>query len=154
MTAEADPAPRVIVCAVDGSNADANAVEVAVQLAVLTGARLALVAVAPALAGDSADVARRRWTLEEAVSALELTAKTLDDRVDVDCYVDAGNPVRRLGEFATLVRALLLVVGTTASAKGRPPSIVASGLGRTAPCPVVVVSESAPVPPIARLCGD
>lgn len=153
MAFEADHAPRVVVCAVDGSNADANAVDVATQLAVLTGARLALIAVAPALADDSAEVARRRWTLEEALSALELTAKTLDDRVDVDCYVDAGNPVRRLVEFATLVRALLLVVGTSAAAKDQPPSIIAGGLGRAAPCPVVVVSESAPVPPIVRLRG-
>jgi nucleotide-binding universal stress UspA family protein len=153
VASEPDPAARVVVCAVDGSNADANAVEVATQLAVLTGARLALIAVAPALTGDSAEVARRKWTLEEALSALELTAKTLDDRVEVDCYVDAGNPVRRVVELATLVRALLLVVGTSASANGRPPSIVVGGLGRAAPCPVVVVSESAPVPPIVRLRG-
>jgi nucleotide-binding universal stress UspA family protein len=152
MATDTDPT-RVIVCAVDGSNADANAVEVATQLAVLTGARLALIAVAPALADDPADVARRRWTLEEALSALELTAKTMDDRVDVDCYVDAGNPVRRVVEFATLVRALLLVVGRSASGKARPLSMVAGGLGRAAPCPVVVVSEHAPVPPIVRPRG-
>lgn len=43
MAAEADREGRVVVCAVDGSSADASAVEVATQLAVLAEARLALV---------------------------------------------------------------------------------------------------------------
>ena len=42
--AEAEREARLIVCAVDGSIADTNAVEVATQLAVLAKARLALVA--------------------------------------------------------------------------------------------------------------
>ncbi len=153
MAAEADRRARLIVCAVDGSNADANVVEVATQLAILADARLALVAVAPARTGNAGELARLTWTLEEALSALELTARTLDGRVGVDCYVDAGNPVRRLVEFATLTRALLLVVGTNARAQGHPPSIVAGRLIRAAPCPVVVVSETTPVPAIARLNG-
>lgn len=78
--------------------------------------------------------------------ALELTAATVDSRVGVDCYLDAGSPVRRLVEFAARTRALLVVVGTHARASGRPPSIVAGGLTRAAPCPVVVVPEGAPVP--------
>lgn len=92
MAADADREARLIVCAVDGSNADANAVEVATQLALLADARLALIAVAPTGTGDTAEIALRKWTLEEALSALELTAKTLDERVGVDCYVDVGNP--------------------------------------------------------------
>ena len=82
--------------------------------------------------------------------ALELTAATLDGRVGVDCYLDAGNPVRRLVEFAARTRALLIVVGTHARESGRPPSIVASGLTRAAPCPVVVVPEAAPLPELDK----
>jgi nucleotide-binding universal stress UspA family protein len=146
MAAEAGRDARVIVCAVGGSSADANAVEVATQLAVLAKARLALLAVAPVPMGDAREVARPAWTLEEAMRALELTAATVDSRVGVDCYLDAGSPVRRLVEFAARTRALLVVVGTHARASGRPPSIVAGGLTRAAPCPVVVVPEGAPVP--------
>jgi nucleotide-binding universal stress UspA family protein len=153
MGTEAARERRLVACAVDGSLADAGAVEVAVQLALVTGARLALIAVAPTEADDKSGVARRNWTLEEALSALELTAKTLDERVGVDCYVDAGNPVRRLVRFATLMQPLLLVVGTNASGPGRPASILAGGLIRAAPCPVVVVPGKAPVPPIAALHG-
>jgi len=146
MTAKADREARMIVCAVDGSSADENAVEVATQLAVLGEARLALVAVAPVSIGDGREFAQPAWTLEEAMRALELTAASLESRVGVDCYLDAGNPVSRLVEFSARTRALLLVVGTQARASGRPPSIVASGLTRAAPCPVVVVPEAAPVP--------
>lgn len=148
MAADAAHEARLVACVVDGSSADASAVEVAVQLALVTGARLALIAVAPTRVDDTAGVARRNWTLEEALSALELTAKTLDERVGVDCYVDAGNPVRRLVRFATLMRPLLLVVGTNAPGPGRPASLLAGGLIRAAPCPVVVVPGKAQVPPI------
>lgn len=146
MAADADRDARVIVCALDGSSADARAAEVAAQLAVLARARLALLAVAPAATGDAREFALPAWTLEEAMRALELTAATLDNRVRVDCYLDAGNPVRRLVEFAARTHALLLVAGTHARTSGRPPSIVTSGLTRTAPCPVVVVPEAAPPP--------
>jgi nucleotide-binding universal stress UspA family protein len=146
MAAEADREARVIVCAIDGSSADASAVEVATQLAVLARARLALLAVAPVPIGDTRGFALPAWALEEAMRALELTAAALESRVGVDCYLDPGNPVRRLVEFAARTRALLLVVGTQAQASGRPPSIVASGLTRAAPCPVVVVPETAPLP--------
>jgi nucleotide-binding universal stress UspA family protein len=113
---------------------------------VLAGARLALVAVAPVPRGDTREFALPAWTLEEAMSALALRAVALDSRVGVDCYLDAGNPVRRLVEFAARTRALLLVIGTISPALGRPPSIVASGLIRAAPCPLVVVPEAAPLP--------
>jgi len=93
---------------------------------------------------DEQQRARPRCELDQ--SALELTAAALDSRVGVDCYLDAGNPVRRLVEFAARTRALLLVVGANAPSSGRPPSIVASGLSRAAPCPVVVVPEAAPLP--------
>jgi nucleotide-binding universal stress UspA family protein len=146
MAADANRDARVIVCAVDGSSADARAVEVATQLAVLAEARLALLAVAPASTGDTREFALPAWTLEEAMKTLELTAAALDSRVRVDCYLDAGNPVRRLVEFAARTRALLLVVGTHARTSGRPPSIVTSGLTRAAPCPVVVVPEAVPLP--------
>jgi nucleotide-binding universal stress UspA family protein len=96
--------------------------------------------------GAPREFALPAWTLEEAMRALELTAAALDSRVGVDCYLDAGNPVRRLVEFAARTRALLLVVGANAPSSGRPPSIVASGLSRAAPCPVVVVPEAAPLP--------
>jgi nucleotide-binding universal stress UspA family protein len=142
--------PRLVVCAIDGSNADTNAVEVATQLAALTGARLALVAVAPTDTHDEREIAARAWTLEEALNSLRRNATKLDDRIEVDCYVDAGNPVRRLVEFAALTQPLLLVVGRNDSATGRIPSIVAGGLVRAAPCPVVVVSDTAPVPLLAR----
>lgn len=154
MAAEAKREARLIVCAVDGSIADANAVEVATQLAVLANARLALVAVASVRTGDTRHgFGQRAWTLEEALGALELTAKTLNSRIAVDCYVDAGNPVRRLVEFAALTQALLLVVGTNATT-GRPPSIVANGLVRSAPCPVVVVPQAAPVPALDTLLNE
>lgn len=138
--------PRLVVCAVDGSKADATAVEVAAQLAVLADARLALIAVVPLPADGPREPHLQGWTLEEALTALELTARTLDSRVGVDCYVDAGNPIRKLVEFAAQRQALLLVVGTNVSGTGRPPSIVAGGLARAAPCPVVVVPETVPAP--------
>jgi nucleotide-binding universal stress UspA family protein len=146
MAAEADREARVIVCAVDGSSADESAVEVATQLAVLAEARLALLAVAPVPIADTRELALPTWTLGEAMRALELTAAGLHGRVGVDCYLDAGNPVRRLVEFAARTGALLLVVGTHARASGRPHSIVASGLSRAAPCPVVLVPEAARLP--------
>lgn len=150
MAAEADREGRVVVCAVDGSTADASAVEVATQLAVLARARLALVAVAPVPMDDPRELAPPAWTLEEAMRALERTAATLDSRVGIDCYLDAGNPVRRLVEFAARTRALLLVVGANAPSSGRPPSIVAGGVARAAPCPVVVVPEAAPLPELDK----
>ena len=57
--------------------------------------------------------------------------------------------VRRLVEFAERKAALLLVVGARRSPGGDPPSIVAGGLFRAAPCPVVVVPETAARPTIA-----
>lgn len=137
---------RVVVCAIDGSTSDGNAVEVATQLAVLAGARLALVAVAPVPVAGAREWGLPTWTMEEARAALELTAERLDHRVDVDVYLDSGNPVRRFAELAERKRALLLVVGTRGTLTGRPPSIVANGLARSAPCPVVIVPEAAPVP--------
>jgi len=142
MTAES----RVIVCAVDGSTADAAAIDVAAQLAVLADARLALLAVAPVPIDSVGDQAPPPWTLEDAKRALERTAAAVDDRVGVDCYLDAGNPVRRLVEFAGRTRPLLVVVGTRARDPALPPSIGASGLIRGAPCPVVVVPEAGYVP--------
>ena len=137
---------RVVVCAIDGSSSDENAAEVAAQLAVLAGARLALVAVAPVPSVGARESGLPTWTMEEASRALELTADALDHRVAVDVYLDSGNPVRRLGELAARQRALLLVVGTRDAQTGGPSSIVAGGLSRTAPCPVVVVPETAAVP--------
>jgi nucleotide-binding universal stress UspA family protein len=135
---------RLVVCAIDGSAADGNAAEVATQLAVLAEARLALIAVAP-VAG-APDLGLRTWTMDEARRALELTAEALDRRVAVDVYLDSGNPVRRIVELAERKRALILVVGTSTPVPGRPPSITASGVSRSAPCPVVIVPETAPVP--------
>lgn len=119
MAADADrEGQRVVVCALDGSSADASTVEVATQLAALAGARLALVAVAPVPTGDPREFALPAWTLEVAMRALELTAATLDGRVGVDCYLDAGNPVRRLVEFAARTRVLLIVVGNACAGVG------------------------------------
>jgi len=149
MAAEDDRASRVVVCAVDGSIVDGNAVEVAAQLAVLSEARLALLAVAPVPLAGAREWGLPAWTLEEARRALELTAEALDGRVEVDCYLEAGNPVRRLIEFAARKRALLLVVGTSGLVSNRPASIVASGVSRSAPCPVVVVPEEIAPPDLA-----
>jgi nucleotide-binding universal stress UspA family protein len=137
---------RLVVCGLTGSSADASAVDVAAQLARLVRAELALVAVAPVPVRAAREYGVPEWTLEEARRALELTADTLAGRVAVGCYLDSGNPVRRLAEFAARKDALLLVVGTRAPANARPPSIVASGIARAAPCPLVVVPEAAPVP--------
>lgn len=137
---------RVVVCAVDGSTSDGNAAEVATQLAVLAGARVALVAVAPVPVASARAWGLPTWTMDEARAALELTADLIAHRVDVVVYLDSGNPVRRLVELAERKRALLLVVGTHGAPEGGPASIVASGLARNAPCPVVVVPEAARVP--------
>lgn len=142
---EADESSRVVVCNLEGSRHDANAVEVARQLALVARARLALVAVAAVRVPGAFDVPPT-WTPEEARAALELTAATVDGAVDVDCYLEIGNPVRRLTEFAKDTRALLLVVGTSSDAADRPASLSARGVARSAPCPVVVVAESAAVP--------
>jgi len=133
---------RVVICAIDGSTSDESAAEVATQLAVLAKARLALVAIAPVPVADTRDRHVPTWTVDEARRALQLTAEALAHRVDVDAYLDSGNPVRRLVELAERKHALLLVVGT----RGVPASIVASGLSRSAPCPVVIVREAAAVP--------
>jgi nucleotide-binding universal stress UspA family protein len=142
---------RVVVCSLEGSRYDANAVEVASQLALVAEARLALVAVAPLPDPD----ARREpppWTPEEARRALELTAGSLDGDLAVDCILELGHPMRRLIEFARASRALLLVVGA-GEAAGRPPSLVGRGLAKSAPCPVVIVPESAGVPALVRASG-
>jgi nucleotide-binding universal stress UspA family protein len=88
----------------------------------------------------------RAWTVEEARRTLEFTADALEQRIDVDCYLDSGNPVRRLVELAARKHALLLVVGTPGGASDQPPSIIASGVSRSAPCPVVVVRHGSRVP--------
>jgi nucleotide-binding universal stress UspA family protein len=137
---------RVVVCAIDGSAVDANAVEVAAQLAALSEARLALVAVAPVEPDAAREWGTPTWTPAEARRALELTTAGLLGRVDVDGYLEAGNPVRRLVEFAARKRALLLVVGTRGPASSRPASIVANGVARSAACPVVVVPDGTAVP--------
>lgn len=146
MMPEQDAAARVVVCAVEGSAVDGNAVEVATQLAVLAEARLALLAVAPVPPAGAREWGLPVWTLEDARTALELTAEALEGRIGVDCYLEAGNPGRRLIEFAARKRALLLVVGVPGPASGRPSSIVASGVARNAPCPVVVVPDGTAVP--------
>jgi nucleotide-binding universal stress UspA family protein len=145
---------RVVVCGIEGSAADAATVEVAAQLARLAQAQLALVAVAPLPLSGAREYGVPEWTLEEARTTLELTAEALQGRVPVECHLDSGNPLRRLAEFAARKRALLLVVGTRAPATGRPQSIVASGLARGAPCPLVVVPEVAPVPELADAWFD
>jgi nucleotide-binding universal stress UspA family protein len=142
-------AERLVICAIDGSTSDGNAAEVATQLAVLAQARLALVAVAPVPAGARESAVSTAWTMEEARRALEMTADALQHRVPVYVYLDSGNPVRRLVELAERKRALLLVVGTRGPLTGRPSSMVANGLARGAPCPVVVVPETAAVPALA-----
>jgi nucleotide-binding universal stress UspA family protein len=134
---------RVVVCSLEGALHDGNAVEVAGRLARLARARLALVAVVPlpAAVRDTSPA----WTAEEAIDALELTAAAVDAALAVDCHLELGNPARRLVEVAERERALLLVVGTSDDAH-RPPSIVVRGIARSAPCPVVLVRETAPVP--------
>jgi len=48
-------------------------------------------------------------------------------------------------EFAARKRALLLVVGTHGRLSRRPTSIIAGGVSRSAPCPVVVVPDGVAV---------
>jgi nucleotide-binding universal stress UspA family protein len=144
---------RVVVCSLEGSRYDANAVEVAFQLAHVAEARLALVAVAPIADADERRD-RSPWTPEEARRALETAAASLDGDLGVDCVLEIGHPMRRLLEFARASDALLLVVGAGGEAAGRPPSIVARGLAKSAPCPVVVVPETAAVPALARRAED
>jgi nucleotide-binding universal stress UspA family protein len=146
LAAEADREARLVVCAIEGSSVDTNAVELAAQLAVLSEARLALLAVAPVPPAGAHEWGLPSWTLDEARRTLELRAEALDGRIDVECYLEAGNPVRRLVEFAARKRALLLVVGTRGPIASRPPSIVASGVARAAPCPVVVVPDGTAIP--------
>jgi nucleotide-binding universal stress UspA family protein len=154
MTAASDRDSRVVVCAIEGSVVDENAVEVGAQLAVLSKARLALLAVAPVPPASAREWGLPTWTPAEARRALELTAAGLSGRVDVDCYLEAGNPVRRLVEFSARKRALLLVVGTRGPASSWPASIVASGVSRSAPCPVVVVPDGAAVPELDPLRNE
>jgi len=146
MAAEPQRESRVVVCAIEGSIVDGNAVEIATQLALLAEARLALLAVAPLPLSGVREWGLPAWTLEEARRTLERTAETLESRVVVDCYLEAGNPIRRLIEFAARKRALLLVVGTNGLVSSRPASIVASGVSRSAPCPVVVVPQEISLP--------
>lgn len=132
---------RVVVCAVDGSAADTNALEVASRLAVALRARLALLAVAPAPVLDTLDRGLPGWTPDDARAILELTTEALDHPFGVDSYLDSGNPVQSLVELAARKRALLLVVGTNGRLSPRPTSIVAGGIARSASCPVVVVPD-------------
>jgi nucleotide-binding universal stress UspA family protein len=142
---------RVVVCAIEGSAVDEKAVEVAAQLAVLSEARLALLAVAPVPPASAREWGLSTWTPAEAMRVLERTAVELLGRVDVDYYLEAGNPVRRLVEFAARKRALLLVVGTRSPAASGTASIVASGVSRNAPCPVVVVPDGTAAPELVPL---
>lgn len=136
----AETAP-VVVCAIEGSAVDPNAVEVAARLASALRARLALLAVAPTPALDTLDPGLPGWTPDEARAVLELTAQGLDHPFGVDCCLDSGNPVQRMVEFAARKRALLLVIGTNGRLSPRPASIIAGGVSRSAPCPVVVVPD-------------
>jgi nucleotide-binding universal stress UspA family protein len=145
MASEGERAGRVVVCAVEGASVDGNAVEVAAQLAVLSEARLALIAVAPVPPTGAHERELPAWTPDDARRALAFTADALEHRVDVDCYLEAGNPVRRLVEFAARKRALMLVVGSRGPVPRSPSSIVASGVVRSAPCPVVVVPDGTPI---------
>lgn len=141
MTQHAAEKARVVVCAVDCATVHRNAVEVSAGLALVLRAQLALVAVAPAASLDTLDVGLPGGTPNEARRVLELTAEALDHPFGVDCYLDSGNPVQRLAEFAARKRALLLVIGTHDRLSQRPASIVAGGLSRSAPCPLVVVPD-------------
>lgn len=150
MAAAPDRDSRVVVCAIDGSAGDENVVEIAAQLAVLSKAQLALLAVAPVPPASAREWGLPTWTPAEAMRVLERTTVGLLGRVDVDYYLEAGNPVRRLVEFAARKRALLLVLGTRGSASSGPASIVANGVSRNAPCPVVVVPDGTAVPELDR----
>jgi nucleotide-binding universal stress UspA family protein len=142
MAAEPDRETRIVVCAVEGSAVDGAVVEVAAQLAVLTEARHSrCLPLCHSRRTGAHAWGLRALTVPEARRALELTAGALESRVDVDCYLEAGNPIRRLVEFAVRRHTLLLVVGTHPQITGRPSSIVASRVSRSAPCPVVVVPE-------------
>ena len=59
--------------------------------------------------------------------------------------------MRRLVELAARKRALLLVVGARGTITGRPTSIVANGVSRSAPCPVVIVRDGMPIPELDPL---
>ena len=146
MASAPDRESRVVVCAIEGSDIDENAVEIAAQLAILTKARLALLAVAPVPPASARERGLPTWTPAEAMRALERTTVGLLGRVDVDYYLEAGNPVRRLVEFAARKRALLLVVGMDSPASSSPASIAASSVSRIAPCPVVVVPGRTALP--------
>lgn len=141
---------RLLICGVDDSPGAREAARVAVRLAEVLAAELLLVHVGsvPVVPGASAVPGGRA---EVAALAREDAERVLE-RVAVDAgattaarrvaFGSAADVVRRLAEHED---ATLIVVGSRGQGHLRAALLgsVSSELGRSAPCPVVVVSPGA-----------
>jgi|SRR5579862_1158029 len=117
-----------IICAVDGSEGVAAAVQVARRLAERFDARIVLVRVAHGVRAGPAD------------------ARATGSRAE-EYRLAAGDPAEAVAVIATEEKADLIVVGVPRRRLGRATGTeFARDLAATAPCPVVLVPPEAAAP--------
>jgi|SRR5579871_1214945 len=140
-TQTAQPNPRAIVCAVDGSDATVSLIRWAIDFGNLTGATLSVVRVVdpvtdwPSLASEQRVQEQVRLEAQREIEAVLSHA-----RITVPFRVPVGRIVETVVSEATTENADLIVVGrgTLAEPFGRLRTH-AFGIIQSAPCPVISV---------------
>ena len=152
MTARHQSRGRTILVATDGSEGAQRALQVAIDLAKASGDRLVLVAVWHELRADfgiplyelipSLIEVPRDWAAETlAADAAKASAAGLE----VETLRRYGHPAREICGVAREMRPRLIVIGSTGwgPIDGTLFGSVSKGVVNHAPCPVLVVPESA-----------
>lgn len=143
-----------ILVAVDGSACAGNALELAIDLARLEGARLSLRCIV-----DPSDAVWRvppSPMAEQLVEAAEAGAQRVidgalkraaDAGLDAEGFVRYGSVAREIAAQARETGADAIVMGTHgwSGIKHALMGSVAEGVLRHAPCPVIVVRDKAPL---------
>lgn len=150
----APPIPETVVCGVDRGESAREVLRVAAELCEQLDARLVLVHVAPLVAApgtatvEGAADELRRVELERADRLLDDLSSEGVVSAAAERRVEFGAIASALERVAREEKADLIVVGC----RGRNPlasallGSVSAHLGRSAPCPVVVVSRLARAP--------
>jgi nucleotide-binding universal stress UspA family protein len=152
VTAPPQSRGRTILVATDGSEAAHSALQVAIDLAKASGDRLVLVAVWHELRADfgiplyelipSLIEVPREWAAETLAAD---AAKASAAGVEVETLSHYGNPAREICRVARELRPRLIVIGSTGwgPSDGTLFGSVSKDVVNHAPCPVLVVPESA-----------